>query len=69
MGKWLFLLVIVVLLPSLRPRAAAASGTLSPKFPARHPYLMITAEEIARVQSRAEAEPWAREALDRILGQ
>ncbi|HCR16935.1 MAG TPA: hypothetical protein DIU35_05580 [Candidatus Latescibacteria bacterium] len=40
---------------------------MTPKFPTRHPYLLITVEEIAQVHSRAQAEPWAKKALDRIL--
>jgi hypothetical protein len=67
MEKWIFLLMIFVLLFPSRLRAAGGSGSLTAKFPARHPYLMITAEEVVQVRSRAKAEPWAREALDRIL--
>ena len=67
MEKWLEVLPMLMLLILLPSTLWAAGLKFAPKFPSRHPYLMMTAEEVDRVQERAQSEAWAREALDRIL--
>jgi len=60
-------LVILVFLMSTRVHAATQKEVLVPKFPAKHPYLMITTEEIEHVRARVDTAGWARQTLNRIL--
>ena len=69
MEKWpelLCLLLLLLLLPN-HQHAASRKDMLSPKFPPKHPYLMITPDEIARVHARVDTAGWARKALVRIV--
>jgi hypothetical protein len=43
------------------------AGGIAVNYPEQHPYLMVTAEELAAARERAAGGGWAREALDRIL--
>ncbi|MBI2300245.1 MAG: alginate lyase family protein [Armatimonadetes bacterium] len=45
----------------------AAAAPLSPVFPPQHPYLALTAAEVARARDKADRLPWARRALDAVL--
>jgi len=39
----------------------------SDKFPARHPYLAVTPEDVERAKERAARYPWAKETLKNLI--
>lgn len=45
------------------------SAPLKIHFPAEHPYMALTPQEIARAKKRAATLPWARRQMDGILAQ
>ncbi|HET7099999.1 MAG TPA: heparinase II/III family protein [Terriglobia bacterium] len=68
----LFVLIPFVLSGATLPGAQSwprykFAAPLKVEFPARHPYLALTPQEIARARKRAATLPWARKQMDALL--